>query len=183
MGQPMRISFVSVATQTTPLDLRDNVVSCSTKDHGGLLEVRFEIRGLEFVNSDLVGPEGQQSSTLTDRLPLLPEVYEVSNSLSLRDKNICPTPVEKENEEEESSPLGATARISPLLLTPVLRPRDDLPVEGTPVVKVPDRNPSCPCVLGPAEMELILPIAALVVLCSASVARKVLIRHQCFGYC
>ena len=32
-------------------------------------------------------------------------------------------------------------------------------------------------------MELILPIAALIVLCSVLVARKVLITHQCFGYC
>ena len=38
-------------------------------------------------------------------------------------------------------------------------------------------------VLGLAEMELIVPIAALVVLCSASVARRVLIAHQRFGYC
>ena len=36
--------------------------------------------------------------------------------------------------------------------------------------------------MGLAEMELILPIAALIALCSASVARKVLIAHQCFGY-
>ena len=34
-----------------------------------------------------------------------------------------------------------------------------------------------------AEMELIFPIAALIVLCSVLVARKVLITHQCFGYC
>ena len=38
-------------------------------------------------------------------------------------------------------------------------------------------------VLGLAEMELIFPIAALIMLCSVLVARKVLITHQCFGYC
>ena len=38
-------------------------------------------------------------------------------------------------------------------------------------------------VLGLAETELILPIAALVVLCFVLVARKALITHQCFGYC
>ena len=38
-------------------------------------------------------------------------------------------------------------------------------------------------VLGLAEMELVLPTAALVVLCSVLVARTVLITHQCFGYC
>jgi len=39
------------------------------------------------------------------------------------------------------------------------------------------------CVLGLAEMELIFPIAALIVLCFVLVARKVLITYQCFGYC
>ena len=38
-------------------------------------------------------------------------------------------------------------------------------------------------VLGLAETELIFPIAALVVLRSVLVARKVSIRHQCFGCC
>ena len=38
-------------------------------------------------------------------------------------------------------------------------------------------------VLGLAEMELIVPIAALIVLCSVLVAEKVLITHLCFGYC
>ena len=36
-------------------------------------------------------------------------------------------------------------------------------------------------VLSLAEMELIFPIAALIVLCSVLVARTVLITHQCFG--
>ena len=36
-------------------------------------------------------------------------------------------------------------------------------------------------VLGLAEMELIFPIAALIVLCFVLVARKVLITHWCFG--
>lgn len=130
MGRPMRISFVSVATQTSPLDLRDNVVSSSIQDHktGGLLEAT-----------------SQQSPTLTDLLAVLPEVYEVPNSLSLRDKNTCPTPVEGENEEEESSPLGAAAGTSPLPSTPVSRSREDLPAKSTPMVKIPDKNPSCPC--------------------------------------
>ena len=147
MGRPMRISFVSVATQTSPLDLRDNAVSRSIRDHkpGGLLEGRFEIRGLEFVNSDLEGLKSQQSPTLSDLLAVLPEVYEVPNSFSLRDKNTCPTPVEDENEEEESSPLGAVAGTSPVPSTPVSRSRDDLPAESTPVVKIPDKNTSCPC--------------------------------------
>ena len=38
-------------------------------------------------------------------------------------------------------------------------------------------------VLGLAGMELPFPIAALIVLCFVLVARKVLIAHQCFGYC
>ncbi|GAB0209126.1 hypothetical protein GRJ2_003378300 [Grus japonensis] len=38
-------------------------------------------------------------------------------------------------------------------------------------------------VLGLAEMELILPTAALMVLCCVLVASKVLITHQCFGCC
>ena len=48
-----------------------------------------------------------------------------------------------------------------------------------------DHNPlaDLPLVLGLAGMELIFPIAALIVLCSVLVARKVLITHQCFGYC
>ena len=37
-------------------------------------------------------------------------------------------------------------------------------------------------VLGLAEMELIFPLAALIVLCFVLVARKVLITHRCFGY-
>ncbi|GAB0191254.1 hypothetical protein GRJ2_001590700 [Grus japonensis] len=37
-------------------------------------------------------------------------------------------------------------------------------------------------VLGLAEMELILPTAALMVLCCVLVASKLLITHQCFGY-
>ena len=45
------------------------------------------------------------------------------------------------------------------------------------------RKESLPFVLGLAEMELISPTAALVVLCSVLVARTVLITHQCFGYC
>jgi len=38
-------------------------------------------------------------------------------------------------------------------------------------------------VLGMAEMGLIFPIADLIALCFILVARKVLIIHQCFGYC
>ena len=38
-------------------------------------------------------------------------------------------------------------------------------------------------VLSLAEMELIFPIADLIVLCFVLVARKVLMTHQCFGYC
>jgi len=38
-------------------------------------------------------------------------------------------------------------------------------------------------VLGLAEMELIFPVAALTVLCSVLVARKVLLTSQCFGCC
>ena len=38
-------------------------------------------------------------------------------------------------------------------------------------------------VLGLAEMELVFPTAALIVLCFVLVPRKVLITHQCFGYC
>ena len=37
--------------------------------------------------------------------------------------------------------------------------------------------------LGLAEMELVFTIAALIVLCFALVARKVLITYQCVGYC
>jgi len=37
--------------------------------------------------------------------------------------------------------------------------------------------------LGLAEMELIFPIAALVVLCLVLVDRRVWITHQGFGYC
>lgn len=61
-----------VATQTRPLDLCDNVVTCSIKDHGKLLDVRFELRGLQFINSEMVGLECQHSSTLTDNLAMLP---------------------------------------------------------------------------------------------------------------
>jgi len=39
------------------------------------------------------------------------------------------------------------------------------------------------CVLGVAEMELIFPIAALIVLCFVMVLWKALITHHCFGYC
>ena len=38
-------------------------------------------------------------------------------------------------------------------------------------------------ILDLAGMELTFPIAALIVLCFVFVARKVLITHQCFGYC
>ena len=38
-------------------------------------------------------------------------------------------------------------------------------------------------VLGLAEMEFIFPVAALIVLCSVLVARKVLVTQQRFGYC
>jgi len=38
-------------------------------------------------------------------------------------------------------------------------------------------------VLGLAEMELVFPTAALIVLCFVLVARNILITHQCFGYC
>lgn len=34
-----------------------------------------------------------------------------------------------------------------------------------------------------AEMELISPTAALIVLCSVLVTREILITCQCFGYC
>lgn len=37
--------------------------------------------------------------------------------------------------------------------------------------------------LGLAEMKVILPLAAPIELCFVLVARKVLITHQCFGYC
>jgi len=38
-------------------------------------------------------------------------------------------------------------------------------------------------VSGLAEMELVFPIATVIVLCFVLVARKVLITLQCFGYC
>lgn len=54
------------------------------KDHKKLLEARFDLRGVEFVNSEMTGLECQHSSTLTDNLAMLLEVYKIPVSLSLR---------------------------------------------------------------------------------------------------
>ena len=53
MGWPMRVTFVLVATQTSPIDLRDVVVTSTIRDHEELVEVGLNLKGLELVNSDI----------------------------------------------------------------------------------------------------------------------------------
>lgn len=42
------------------------MVTHTIREHGKLLEVRFDLRVLEFVNPEVVGLEWQHSSILTD---------------------------------------------------------------------------------------------------------------------
>ncbi|KAK4818850.1 hypothetical protein QYF61_020069 [Mycteria americana] len=140
------MTFVSVATQTCPMDLRDKVVTKNIKDHEKLVEEGLNLKALELINSKIEGLERCHPSTWTDRLATFPEVYEVPIPLSLKGINIIPLIGEAESEEKgELSPIGAMALPSSLPSTPILGSNIDLPTEGTPVVKVPDKNPSCPC--------------------------------------
>ena len=67
-------------------------------------------------------------------------------SLSLRGITISPYSMERENEEGvESLAPGAMAQFSPLPSKLTLATSGDLPTEGTPLAKIPDRSPSCPC--------------------------------------
>ena len=102
--------------------------------------------GLEFTNSRLYGFEGFDSSTWQDRLARLPEVYESLTSLNVGGISISPPRMEEESEEEgEPSPPGSLAQSTLLPSPPILGTCFDLPTEGTQVVKVPDKNPPCPC--------------------------------------
>jgi len=105
----------------------------------------MNLSGLEFTNSRLYGFEGIDSSTWQERLSRLPEVYESLTSLRVGGVSDSPPRIEESEGEGEASPPGALAQPTLLTSPPILGTYPDLPTEGTPVVKVPDKNPSCPC--------------------------------------
>ncbi|KAM9586750.1 uncharacterized protein ACIBXB_006478 [Morphnus guianensis] len=77
---------------------------------------------------------------------MLPEVYEIPTSSSLKDKVFSPSLRETENEKEgKLSPPGAMAQFSLLPSISIPGPSSDLPTRGILVVKILDKNPSCPC--------------------------------------
>lgn len=141
MGQLLWITFVLVATQTSPLDLWNEVVVRNIRDHKRLVEEEIDLSGPEFTDSETDGLEWCHPSTQNDSLAWLPEIYEVPTSLGHMDITISPCSMEVESEEgEESSLPGAMAQFPPLPSTPILATGGDLPNKGTPVVKVLDRN-------------------------------------------
>lgn len=144
VGQPMQVTFALVATQTSPMDLRDEVITRTIKDHEKLVEEGVDLNGLEFIKSE-DGLEWCHPSIWNDSLAMLPELYEVLTSLSLKGITISPCLREAESKEEgELSPPGAMAQFSPLPSMPILGANVDLLTEGMVVVKVSDKNPSCP---------------------------------------
>ena len=101
----MQVMFLLVATQKSPMDLNDIVVTRTIRDHEELVEVGLNLKGLEFVNSEFVGLEWCHPSTVSDSLAMLPEVYEVPVSLRFEGITISPHIWEVESEEEgELSP-------------------------------------------------------------------------------
>ena len=74
------VAFVSVATQTNPLDLWDDMVLRDIRDRKRLVEEEMDLFGLEFINSDFCGLEWCYSSTRNDCLDRLPEMYKMTTS-------------------------------------------------------------------------------------------------------
>lgn len=129
------------------------------RDHKRLVEEEMDLLGLEFTNLEFCGLEQCHPSTrsdylarlaevyeMSDYLARLPEVYKVTTSLILWGANIspCTTDVERE-EDEESLPSMTVAQLPPMPSMPILATRADSPTNSTPVVKVPDKSPACPC--------------------------------------
>lgn len=142
----MWVAFVSVATQTNPLDLWDDMVLRNMRDHRKLVEEDMVLFGLEFINSDFFGLEWCYSSTRSDYPDRLSEVYEMITSLTLwcTDNSPCATGVESEK-GEETLPSMTVTQLPPMPSVPILATGGDHSADGTPVVKVPNKNPSCPC--------------------------------------
>lgn len=129
------------------------------RDHKRLVEEEMDLLGLEFTNLEFCALEQCHPSTrsdylarlaevyeMSDYLARLPEVYKVTTSLILWGANIspCTTDVERE-EDEESLPSMTVAQLPPMPSMPILATRADSPTNSTPVVKVPDKSPACPC--------------------------------------
>ncbi|GAB0189419.1 hypothetical protein GRJ2_001407200 [Grus japonensis] len=102
----------------------------------------MDLFGLGFINLDFSGLEG--SSNRSDYLDRLPEAYEMTTSPTLwgTGDSLCATGV-KCKKGEEPLPSTTVAQVPPMPLMSVLATGGDHSADGTLVVKIANKNPSC----------------------------------------
>ncbi|XP_053911837.1 mitochondrial enolase superfamily member 1 [Cuculus canorus] len=148
MGRQTRMHFMSVATQTYYGDWRKVKVNVIESDHNPPIDVEWEISGLEFVNSGLK-EEGYQPFIGVSDLAAFPDVYEALKTPDLVGNVNSPVLTvveerEEEREDERQSSHGEVAELNPAPSTSMSGSCTELSADGIPVVKVPDKQPTCP---------------------------------------
>lgn len=109
----------------------------------------MDFKRLELVNEGADCLDWHDLSTLFEWLSVVLEVYEVPASPILSSNNISSSLVRPESDEEEKDLLSLGAAvpaqypITPPM--PILATWTELPVGDTPVVKIQDKSPTCPC--------------------------------------
>ena len=137
MVRDLRLLHVSAATQTSPYDWVDTPVRKLSKNLTG---DDIELQRLEFYNSGVIDTLGGYHPPIRwEGLANYPEVYEVPFVDPDSGESTGPREEEEQdnNKEKEYCPAVTT--------TPIRRKTPDRTPEKTPVVKVPDKNPPCPC--------------------------------------
>lgn len=149
MGQLLWIMFISAATHTSPLDFCETKVTNTISDTNQLVELGMDFKRLELVNEDADCLDWHDLSTQVEWLSVVLGVYEVPTSPILSSNIISSSLVRPESdvEEKDLSSLGAAVPVQYPITPPmlILATWTELPVGDTPLVKVQDKNPTCPC--------------------------------------
>lgn len=129
MVQSVALRYTSTATQTDPLDLRVTSANVESSLPSESVDEGFNLVCLEFVNSSIVYELGIHLGTIWEGLAKFPEPYvALPSQPALVEQIEC-----DQGENEEPKTPEALLRTS----------EGGSPV-GTPVVTIPDGNPSCP---------------------------------------
>lgn len=127
MVQSVALHFVSIATQTDPLDLKVSdaeIPSLPSQPR----EEGFHVVCLEFINSTINHSGGINQGVVWEGLAKFPEPYEILPTGLIWDDDECADRGDEEPKTPEAFP--GTSEVGTL--------------NKTPVVSVPDKNPSCP---------------------------------------
>uniref|UniRef100_A0A8C5JJ73 Reverse transcriptase n=1 Tax=Junco hyemalis TaxID=40217 RepID=A0A8C5JJ73_JUNHY len=139
MVQSLALRYISTATQTDPLDLRVTEIELASQYR----EEGIKLVTVEFLNSKLVKDDGIQQANVWEYLGQLPEPYEISPMGAGQEKVLS---AEGSVEEPRTSEAECGRRDIDEPQTPEALhvPATVVSSPKTPVIPMPDKQPSCP---------------------------------------